>query len=262
MAWLTKEGTDLRNKILTFQILLFYFPLTLLLKHQIHALGMPLYWGLLLVLTTLAIGLMLHVDRWKVELKSNMRFLPSLLFTFGGFIIIMLTTNAWVSWLRSISPEYANPSALGVVSEETAVTSISILMSVIIAPLREELIFRFGFLRTFSFMMRPWLALILSAAVFAASHFISSPTVMLVPYFIGGLVLGLTYFAIGLPWSILLHFLLNVQPLLNAKGALNFLDGNAVFLLYLALAVAGMWVFVSSLIRSRKLIFGRPKTFP
>lgn len=249
-----------RLKILA--VLMLYLMGGMILKHFIPSLGMPLYRVLHLALAASIIGLMFKLDGWKIEIRSYRHFTPSLFFTFGGLTIILIGTNAWISWLQSVSIEYSNPASIGAVSDEKAVSLISILMSVIIAPIREELVFRLGFLRTLSYMARPWIALTLSATLFSASHLFSSSPAMLVPYFFGGIILGLTYLLLGLPWSILLHFLLNMQPLLNAKGALDFLNGNTAFLVCLGLAVAGMSVFMSTLIKSRKAIFGRPKTFP
>jgi membrane protease YdiL (CAAX protease family) len=129
-------------------------------------------------------------------------------------------------------------------------------MSIIIAPLREELFYRLGLLGTLSYFIKPSLALLLSALVFSVAHLGSLPTVALIPVAIGGLLYGVTYLALGLPWAIALHLLANLQPLLVAGGFQDFLLSDYFFPAYLALTAAGLWVFISRLIRNRKIIFG------
>jgi membrane protease YdiL (CAAX protease family) len=248
------DGTQNKLKILL--VLAVGIAFSSALKHYVGVLGVVWYRAVSLAVAAVAIGLMLHLMNWKVPTKSKMRPIPSLLFIFGAFMLGQIFLKAWADFMGSMSPAFQSPEAFGDVPDAVAVSTISIVMSVVIAPIREEFLYRLGLLGTLRSFVKPPVALLISAAVFTLAHAWSHPYVALVPIAVTGLILGLAYLALGFPWAVALHIWMNLQPLLSANGFQAFLLSDYFFPIYLALTGAGVWVFITRLVRNRKTIFG------
>lgn len=226
----------------------------MVLKQFTTELGPTLYRSLSLLLAFAVICFMLQRDKWTIKDRPIIRPVPALFFVFGAIFVALLSTKAWFSLMRESSPTVA-PGELGIVGSDRALSMVSIVMSVIVAPLREELIYRHGFMRIFRRHMTPVWALLLSSVVFLLSHVGTVPAAALPPVLIGGLLFGVVYQTLGLRWAVVAHFIANAQPLLNAKGLGRALEQDWAFVCYLALALVSIWIFAASLVRLRRTIF-------
>jgi hypothetical protein len=83
--------------------------LSFVLKTFGGSLSELLYRSMDALFAALAIGLMLHLTRWNVPLKSHMKVLPSLFFIFGAFMGVMILGNIWTDFLRALNPVSTKP---------------------------------------------------------------------------------------------------------------------------------------------------------
>jgi membrane protease YdiL (CAAX protease family) len=236
------------NKIIIL-ILVIQSCFALIIKHYSSFFGLPIYRSIIIMLASVAIFLMFYLDKLSRPKKSNLKPLVSFFFIFGAQMVIMLSQKTWFSLLTSISTEEYTPSYLGEVPYKTAISAISILMSIVIAPIKEELIYRHGYLRLFTTYMRPTLAILLSSTIFAATHIGTLPIQSLPAIFVGGIVLSITYITVGLWWTILLHLLQNALPLLNANDS-AFVD--TIGTLFTVFCCIGSFVFLYNIITFNK----------
>jgi membrane protease YdiL (CAAX protease family) len=236
--------------------IMIYVLIGALLKHFVPGLGLGVYRTFSLSSAALVIAYIFHVDKWRIKQNGHgVGPLRSTLFVVGAYFLSVIATQAWFSSVQNASNGSISPSAVGGVSAEQAISIGSILMSIVIAPIREELIFRYGFQRLLQPDLRPFFAILVSAAVFTASHLGSLPLITLIPIFIGGLILGVVFQVCGIWCSIAVHILVNLQPFLRAKGIPD-LDNGLVFAVYLLFAASGLFVLVTTVFKQRRRIFG------
>ncbi|WP_141736131.1 CPBP family intramembrane glutamic endopeptidase [Oligoflexus tunisiensis] len=172
----------------------------------------------------------------------------AILFILGGIMIATILTGAWVELVTVAEPAQEAVIATGKIPPIEARSSLQNLSVLVLGPTVEEIIYRLAILGGLSHLIGKAPALIISAMVFAAVHADVYPVAILVPMFIMGILLGITFFLLGLPWAIVTHMFNNMRPLI--------LESNALTVVVAVFSIWGMWVFLSRTIRLRRSVFG------
>jgi hypothetical protein len=198
-------------------------------------------------------ALILNIRGWKVTLpESRPGFVASVFFIFGAMFFVSATYGLFfdlISVAQPVPVKPAVPEGLSPLAPEVLSVNISLLL---IAPITEEIICRFGALAALMRLTRsPVLSLALSSLIFAEMHFAVQPQSLMPQLFFIGLVLGLTYLVLGLPWSIALHFLFNAR-----ETIVEHLPNDAMKVGYIAFLFVSVVVFLYRIFRSRKTVFG------
>jgi membrane protease YdiL (CAAX protease family) len=202
--------------------------------------------------TYIAIAVILKI-KWGQNInRPTISPLASILFVLGALSLGLILKGAWYELLQSMASEpqkYVDPMLY---KEAPAQKSLfQNIWTMLLAPLNEEILYRFGLLSSLSFFVKRPLALVLSAAVFATAHFWVYPASMMIPLFVTGLILGVVYLTLGLRWSMLLHIIFNSKPLIDS----TLLSNETTFTVFFALAFVGIWVFISKSFKVRRAVF-------
>jgi membrane protease YdiL (CAAX protease family) len=212
------------------------------------------FYGIASIVKILCVAVVLKVQPWRPKIESPARILSSLFFTFGAFAIALLFSRYWMEWAGSFDPE---GTILGPVRdlEPISVSSqnsiIDTMRRVIITPVAEEIAFRLGILGVLSRVMPRGWALLISSLCFAFGHIYGYTWVQLVPLFVVGLLLGVTYLAAGLGFSILFHSVINLWPYVTE----NFYKSQTFLGTLFVLLLIGLVVFLVQIVRLRKVVF-------
>jgi membrane protease YdiL (CAAX protease family) len=201
----------------------------------------------------LAVAAILYLKRGRIfDIKRLLTAPRALLFLLGGFGIALLFKGLYYHFLGAgDSNGVVDPTLYNLApSEKSWLQNFATLVE---GPIKEEVIYRLGLLGALSVLLRKPSALILSSALFALSHYWVYPLSMMIPLFVFGLVLGLTYLTLGLPWSIALHLILNNKSLIDD----SVLQNDIIFYPLLAVVMWGVAVFVLAIIKKRNIIFLR-----
>ena len=146
-------------------------------------------------------------------------------------------------------------------TEEEAFTPLLLVVSLILAPVFEELIFR-GFLQKNLRKYGDQTAILITAMTFGLAH---SGVSGIVNGFLGGLIMGYLAMNYGLGWSMAAHFAANVPPALEkvfSDVTLNFAIGKHIFILSvdtILLYAEGFTAIVLTLWLLLKINFGKEK---
>lgn len=172
----------------------------------------------------------------------------AILFILGGIMIATILTGAWVELVTVAEPAQKVVIESGKIPPMEARAPLQNLSLMVLGPTVEEIVYRLAVLGGLSAWMGRTPALIISAMIFAAVHADVYPAALLMPMFILGILQGITFLLLGLPWAIVMHLLNNSRQLLLESDALT-----AVVALF---SIWGVWVFLSRTIRLRRILFG------
>lgn len=172
----------------------------------------------------------------------------AILFILGGIMIATIITGAWVELVTVAEPAQKAVIESGKIPPAEARSSLQNLSVLVIGPTVEEIIYRLAILGGLAHLIGKAPALIISAMIFAAVHADVYPVAILVPMFILGILQGITFLLLGLPWAIVMHMFNNMRPLI--------LESDALTGVVAVLSIWGMWVFLSRTIRLRRIVFG------
>lgn len=239
-------------------VLVAYLALSFCLKTFTDQLGLSYrgYYLLAHSLGALTVVGLLSLREWDISLRSQAKPLPSLFFSLGAYAVVTVFSAQYFHILGEADSSFANKQAVGGDFYPMAGIAYAAIASLLIAPIKEEIIFRMGLFESLVKLMGKPLALVLSSLIFASSHIGRVPMQALLPYVFAGIVLGLTYMVLGLPWSIFAHFLINLMPFMDSRGFLDKIFSNdASFLGYCALSLVGLCTFVYLLFITRKSLF-------
>ena len=203
----------------------------------------------------------LYINRGNQPLKASSKLLPSVLYVLGAWLLGVFVIGSFSELLEKVDPaKYAGGPlrVIGNINPDDPLSFLILLRSVVFTPIVEEVVSRLGILGSIRRMTgKPLVALMVSSAIFSAMHIQGVVSLMgLIPLFVIGLTLGLTYLTLGLPWAILLHAITNLMPRLENAGALD--NHDALWVTLVVVAVVGVWIFVTR--SARFFIRGTPAT--
>lgn len=216
-------------------------------------LTLPLVGGEVLLSTILvdfvSVGVAVWVLRrwapWKAP-APRIRLLPSLVMA-ALFLLMWFSGQVAGVWLMNNMPD-ASYDAYSSNFNELSLACFT-LLALVAAPMSEEYIFRGVLLRSLSFSMRPFWAVVVQALAFALMH---GTLTHIIPTFLVGLYLGLLAYKTAEVWpGILAHCLNNLLATL-AVGPLSeaipwvFEDG-AIWIALCVISVSVMLIVVSDM---------------
>ncbi len=165
-------------------------------------------------------------------------------------VACMLLAFPLVFWLGEINQLIPMPASVIELEKKAAVQMerflkvngpadifINIIVIALLPAICEELFFRGAMQRVMIYITRrPWVGIIVSAALFSALHFQFQG---FLPRMFLGILLGALYWFSGSLWtSILAHFVTNAVQVIAASYATGFISQNPVVPVFLALASA------------------------
>lgn len=213
------------------------------------------FYSIALIVDIVAIAVVLKINPWRPKIEKPARFLSSLFFTFGAFSVGLLFSRYWMEWTNGFN---SNEAILGPAREfvPVSVSSLSLMINafrrVIITPFVEEIVCRLGMLGVLSRFMPKGFALLISSVVFALGHVYGYGWVEIMPIFVFGLMMGVTYLTVGLGFSILLHSMVNVWSYVTE----NLYQFDAFLIGLMIVLFIGLIVFSVQVFRLRKMVFG------
>lgn len=217
-------------------LLLLGWEMAFVLIYRYHRTSIGDFFGL----SVMDMKLLFHLHAWLVILllmrwlgppsfKSHKRALPSILFVLGGLIFAGVASKLNHDIFSSIDPTNHSEANSVYTPEVSQITFLKVFLKTIMSPIEEELVMRWGWFAVLGRYMSRNKVLILSSLIFSVAHVDIVPSdAVLVSLFISGMVLGITYLALGLPWAIILHILHNSVPWLRVIDV----DMSAAGILY------------------------------
>lgn len=155
----------------------------------------------------------LLIERIKRASKNKLLRIASLSVFFGG-LIFLAGLGIGEIVVRLWGPLIASEN---IFSEIGNFSLPLLIISVIFLPILEEWIFRGIILEEISRISQSkWIGLVSSSLIFAAFHLSNPGTYLaaMIPYFIGGLLIGGSYLLGGLAVAVLCHIISNLIPFL------------------------------------------------
>lgn len=201
----------------------------------------------------------LFFGRRRLSFSSTLGTLPSTFYVLGGWLLAVLIQGLFVTLLDKFDPETYSAVEGGAaraisnvaVKKVTPITVHDLIVNVAFAAIAEEIICRFGLLTSMRRYIGQTAAVIISSLLFTVAHLDSSPNPMiLVPIFFTGVILAITYLALGLRWAMILHAFNNLMPMLRNAELLN----HDSMVIILVVAAIGMCFFI---LRSAQFFMGR-----
>jgi membrane protease YdiL (CAAX protease family) len=208
--------------------------------------------------TILITAIVLKINGWKVELPKNRPgFMISVFFVLGALFmgrLLFVTFYAMTDIMRFTPLVPLEPGGVPVYENWGFWGTVKLL---VMAPVTEEIIFRYGLLGALMRLTnKPLFSLILTTVIFAEGHLSTAPQSHMPALFSIGLMIGLTFLVLGLPWAIVLHSICNGLDILLER-----ITGQpALMIPYCSLLIIGMCVFVTKLFRMRRVLFQRETT--
>lgn len=175
----------------------------------------------------------------------------AILFVLGGAVLGTILTGSWVELVTAAQPAQRQVIEQAMLPPPHQRDYIHNLLIMVTGPAIEEIIYRLAVLGGLAYFIGRVPALLISSIIFAAVHVDVYPPAMLVPMFFFGMLYGITFLLLGLPWAIFLHMLCNWRPLLKE----SFDASNVVAFLVVTFSIWGLWVFISRTIRLRRILF-------
>ncbi len=210
------------------------------------------YFLVALTADLVSVAAILYLKRGKIfERKRLISAREALFFLLGAIGIAVLFKGIYYKLIGEVgSGGIVDPTLLALSPSDKS--SIRNFTSMVEGPIKEEIIYRLGLLGSLAALIRKPSALILSSTFFAAMHYWVYPLSMMGPVFVTGLLLGVTYLTLGLPWAIAFHLILNLKAFYN-----DWLTGNdyGVIVIF-TLLLFGIWRFGKTIVLDRKKIFG------
>ncbi len=172
----------------------------------------------------------------------------AILFVLGGIMLATVLTGGWVELVTVAAPAQKGVIDGGRIPPMETHSLLQNLSVMVLSPTVEEIIYRLAILGTLAKVAGRLPALIISAIIFASVHADVYPMAILMPMFILGILQGITFLVLGLPWAIVMHMLNNMRPII--------LESDALSAVVAVLSIWGVWVFLSRTIRLRRIVFG------
>ncbi|WP_218109932.1 CPBP family intramembrane glutamic endopeptidase [Oligoflexus tunisiensis] len=212
--------------------------------------GLPLPW----LLTIDGIAAISVLSLYRYLEHEPVKFSPpwAFLFVLGGITLATLLAGGWAELVTAAQPAQRQVMEGGVLPPPGERSYLLNLAVMVTGPAVEEIIYRMAVLGTLAYFIGRAPALLISSIVFAAVHADVYPPVMLMPMFILGVLQGITFLLLGLPWAIAMHMLNNSRQLMTE----SFEASNIVALVVAIFSIWGLWVFLSRTIRLRRIVFG------
>ncbi len=201
--------------------------------------------NLALVLPVLLLGLQ------RIEAPHQKNFFTSTFFIIGACIFAALAQNYYRGSIFESDLSLGNVG--GKISEAESASPYILAKILVITPVIEEIVFRLAFVGMLSKFVGRLPSLVISSLLFAVAHLTRVDWIGLPPYFLSGLMYGITFILFGLRWSILLHILSNCLSYAVAQGYYaQAMESNAIFLPYFIIITIGFVVMVKEIFNNRR----------
>ena len=198
-----------------------------------------------------ALGLFIFIRRIGDMPKLGIKAPWAILFILGAVTLAVILGGLWLDLMTSAQPAQKAVIEAGKLPSPDKAPLLTNFAAHLFGPITEEIIYRLAILGSLARLIGKAPALLISSVIFSAVHADVYPPVMLIPLFISGVLHGITFLLLGLPWAIAMHIINNSRPLLALVEI-----GDVASTIIAILAIAGLWVFLSRTIKLRRMVFG------
>lgn len=208
------KNVSSKNAAVISILLLIFYPIMGRLLIRILPIGLGGQWIVWVILNILiAVGLVYLMQYYgsQTTVQSARKKIAKLAMTFLGFILLL----TWAVIVQQYLPKPQNQESLmnNLATLDSYFRYIVLLTMCLIAPIYEEVMFRFVVIKGFNKYFSSLHLVLLSAALFSLAHLRSFSPVDFLIFFVMGLIFATLYqYTQSLYYSISLHILWNSLP--------------------------------------------------